>query len=260
MQIEVSLPKEHGLIVVWFNTLIISVFVEKSFPLYGALTLLIMATTFFIYDPILVVLRLFKAGRNPLGTLLRKYPYVILFSGIILIWVLYGYARGMLPGISVAVFIFSLLLFLGFFWLGERKIYTRAISILTLTSFFLIISGAFTTRLTLKSIDIFVILSAVEIFLAAIPVEIVNSRIHKFRFNALLFRSLFPIYVIVLLALYILLIKNLTEFLFFFAITTAAFLSVPILRSMTLKRIGLVATLFNIILLAFLLLFYFKSI
>ncbi|PYB67660.1 hypothetical protein DMB44_08000 [Thermoplasma sp. Kam2015] len=244
---KLAVPREHGLIVVWANTLIISLISNFRFSIYGIVTFLIMLTTFFLYDPILSALRVWKAKRGPLRFLYANHAYVFVIGPLLLGWILYITVIHVIPVTPLLFFAVFLATYVALFRYGERKLYTRIFSILTLTSMFLIVSSSFVHLLTIRNITIFLVLSAGEVLMGSGPVEIANARMMKIRFERLFFHRILPVYVSSILVLIPdLLISYPMVFYVFSAIFTVAALSTIAVKDLPMKKIGFVATGFNL--------------
>ncbi|KAA8922685.1 hypothetical protein [Thermoplasma sp.] len=254
---KIAIPREHGLIVVWANTMIISIISSYRPSAYGIITFLIMLTTFFIYDPVLSALRIWKAGRNPLKFLAENHLHVVFLGFLLLAWIAYIAVIGVLPYTSMLAFAIFLIVYAVLFRYGERKLYTRILSILTLTSMFLIVSSAFQHSITMRILIIFLILSTGEMLMGSGPVEIANSRIMKIRFERLFAERIVPVYVSsMILILPVLILTGRYAFYVFASIFTVAAASDVAMKNMPMKRVGFIATGFNIAILISILVIY----
>ncbi len=257
---RLQIPREHGLIVVWLNTFLISIFVSKSYSLYGILTIIILSSTFIIYDPLINVLRLRNAKRGAVHYLLSNYAYVPAIFLIIAIWLLFEVLSGKL---SIYVILFVIALYAALYLLfpfGERKAYTRSISIVSITSFLLIIISSFTETLNSQEISLFIAFSLIEVMLGLGPVEIVNAKKEKKRFAGIFLRRMLPVYAFsmaVLIGVSIYLTKSLW---IFTIIYSAGFLSFPFIKTWKMNKIGLVVTIFNVIVLLCASIIFFRSV
>jgi hypothetical protein len=254
---KIAVPREHGLIVVWINTMIISIVAIYRFSPFAITTFLLMIATFFLYDPVLSALRIWKTHRDPLKFLSHNHLYVLIIGPAILAWLIFTASIEVLPLVSLVLFFFFVGIYMLLFRYGERKLYTRIFSILTLTSMFLIISTSFNHAITIRQLEIFMILSIAEALLGSGPVEIVNSRITKVKFQSLFVRRILPVYAASLILLTpVILTPFAVAFYAFLAILTAAALSNLLIRDLPIKQIGYVAAGFNFVVLVSLLIIF----
>jgi len=254
---KIAIPREHGLIVVWANTMIISIVTSYRTSAYGLITFLVMLTTFFIYDPVLSALRMWKAKRDPVRFLADNHLHVLILIAVLIAWLIYITVIGLMPYTSLLIFALFLIVYTILFRLGERKLYTRIFSILTLTSMFLIVSASFEHSITTKMLIIFLILSVSEILMGSGPVEIANAKIMKIRFERLFAERIIPVYISsMLLLIPVLIYSSRYAFYAFAAIFTVAAASDLAMKDMPMKRIGFIATGFNLAILISILVIY----
>ncbi len=260
MALKFQMPREHGLVVVWLNVFLISIFVSKTYSLYGIVTIILLSLTFIIYDPLISMMRVQKARRNALHYLFHEYAYVpaivLLIAGWLLFEVLYRKLNVYAILIALAVFIVLYLLFP----MGERKAYTRGVSIISVTSFFLIIVSSFTAALNSVEILLFITLSLIEVMLGMGPVEIVNTKIEKKNFTGIFLRRMVPVYMVSMAILIVISIYVTGYWWIFIIIYTVFFLSFPFIRTWRMKNIGMIATVFNIVVLVCISLLFFRSV
>ncbi|WP_156778455.1 hypothetical protein [Thermoplasma acidophilum] len=254
---KIAVPREHGLIVVWANTMIISIITSYKTSAYGLITFIAMLTTFFIYDPVLSALRIWKAKRNPVKFLADNHLHALILIAILIAWLIYITVAGLMPYPSLLIFAMFLIFYAALFRLGERKLYTRIFSILTLTSMFLIVSSSFEHSITMRMLIVFLILSVSEILMGSGPVEIANARILKTRFERLFAERIMPVYISsMILLIPVLIYSSRDAFYVFAAIFTVAAASDLAMKDMPMKRIGFIATGFNLAILISILVIY----
>ncbi len=260
MALKFQIPREHGLVVVWLNVFLISILVSKTYSLYGIVTIILLSLTFIIYDPLISMMRLRKAGRNVIHYLFHEYAYVpavvLLIAGWLLFEVLYRKLSVYAILIALSVFIILYLLFP----VGERKVYTRSVSIISITSFFLIIVSSFNALLSSLEILLFITLSLIEVMLGIGPVEIVNSKIEKKNFTGIFLSRMVPVYAVSVAILIAISIFFTGYWWIFIIIYTVIFLSFPSIRTWRMKNIGVIATVFNIAVLVSISLLFFRSV
>ncbi len=258
--LKFQIPREHGLVVVWLNVFLISILVSKTYSLYGIVTIILLSLTFIIYDPLISMMRLRKAGRNVIHYLFHEYAYVpavvLLIAGWLLFEVLYRKLSVYAILIALSVFIVLYLLFP----MGERKVYTRSVSIISITSFFLIIVSSFTALLNSLEILLFITLSLIEVMLGMGPVEIVNSKIEKKNFTGIFLNRMVPVYAVSVAILIAISIFFTGYWWIFIIIYTVIFLSFPSIRTWRMKNIGVIATVFNIAVLVSISILFFRSV
>ncbi len=260
MALKFQMPREHGLVVVWLNAFLISIFVSKTYSLYGIVTIILLSFTFIIYDPLISMMRLQKAKRNVLYYFSHDYAYVpaivLLIVGWLLFEVLYRKLDIYVILIALAVFVVLYLLFP----MGERKAYTRGVSIISVTSFFLIIVSSFTAVLNSEEIFLFIIFSLIEVMLGMGPVEINNAKIERKNFTGIFLGRMIPVYLISVAILIAISIYVMDRWWIFIVIYTVFFLSFPFIKTWRMRNIGVIATVFNIVVLVCISLLFFRSV
>ncbi len=259
MTLKFQLPREHGLVVVWLNVFFISIFVSKTYSLYGIITIILLSLTFVIYDPVISIMRMKGQKRNISDYIFHDYAYVLPILFLIIGWLLFEilYRKLNFWVISVVIAVFIILYIL--FPRGERKVYTRAVSIVSVTSFFLIIVSSFTGVFDYSEILLFITLSLIEVMLGTGPVEIVNAKIEKKNFNSLFLKRMFPVYLISVAIMATISFYGMSYSWLFIIIYTVFFLAFPFIKTWKMKNIGIIASLFNLIIFISISTLFFRS-
>jgi hypothetical protein len=253
-----ALPREHGLIVIWVLTIVGAVLLSSQFRPYGVGLVVLLLPTLFLYDRLIVGLRLWSIGKMSVsGMLMQKvgvWPLVLL--SVVLAYVLLGLLIGVMPWLPVLAAALALLLEgLAFRYLRERHVLTRAVSILTVTSQFLLINSALNGSLTSFEVAAFILLSLVNVLLVVDVVELVEaSRIRRETTGAGLLRAdalFFAGSVAISLAISVVSSLYYLTFLALLIGTQGAFLSFARHRSM--KVVGIISSAIEMIALVILL-------
>ena len=171
------LPAEHGLIVSWFFMIIGAAVLSTDFSPYGTGLIILLLPTLFVYDRIIVGLRLWSLGKVDLRGLLAVKvgaPALVIISAA-LTYIAAGLLLNLMPWAPVLVTV-SILASEGiaFLYLKERHIVTRAVSILTVDSQFLLVNSALSGTVTSFEIIAFIMISLVGVLLVANVVQLVE--------------------------------------------------------------------------------------
>jgi len=172
-----NLPREHGLIVSWFLTILAGVSLSSQFHPYGIVLTLLFVPTLFVYDRLIVCLRLWSIGKLGTTQVLKErvgLPSMLILSAA-LVCVVAGPLLGLMPFLPVLTTAAVLALEgAAFRYLRERHVLTRAISILTVTSQFLLVNSGLSGGVSEFELVAFVLLSLVNIVLVVDVVELVE--------------------------------------------------------------------------------------
>jgi hypothetical protein len=173
-----NLPREHGLIVSWLLTVLAGVLLSSQFRPYGIVLTLLLIPTLFVYDRLIVGLRLWSIGKLGISRVLKErvgLPSVLLLS-VVLVCVVGGLLLGLMPWLPVlATGVVLALEGAAFGYLRERHVLTRAVSILTVTSQFLLVNSGLSGGVSEFEIAAFVMLSLVNVVLVVDVVELVEA-------------------------------------------------------------------------------------
>ncbi len=173
-------PVEYGLIVSWFIMMVGAVLLASGFDSYGFGLIIVLVSTLFVYDRVIVGLRFWSLGRVDLRVMLVEKvgaPALVILS-VALVYVAAGLVLNLMPWIPVAVVAFVLVAEgVAFRYLKERHIVTRAVSILTVESQFLLVNSALSGTVSSFEFIAFIMISLVAVLLVASVVrQAENSR------------------------------------------------------------------------------------
>ena len=168
------LPVEYGLIVSWFMMIVGALLLSSGFNSYGFGLIIVLVPTLFVYDRIIVGLRFWSLGKANLRAMLVQKvgaPALVILS-VALVYVAAGLALNLMPWIPVLVVAVALVSEgVAFRYLKERHIVTRAVSILTVDSQFLLVNSALSGTVTSFEIIAFTMISLVGLLLGANVVQ-----------------------------------------------------------------------------------------
>ena len=253
-----GLPREHGLIVSWILTVVGALSLTTQFDWYGILLTILLLPTLFVYDRLIIGLRLWSLGKLSLSRLLAEKigtAWVALLS-VAVAYIVLGVLLGTMPLLPVLTIAVVLALEVSCFrLLRERHTVTRAVSILTITSQFLLINSALSGRIDEFEIIAFAMISAVNVLLVVDVVELVEvtkinhaaSRMNEIRADAPFFVGALVVAALIsaLSSLYYL------SFVVILVAIQASFLSFA--RGRSIKVIGIISTVVEVVALALLL-------
>ncbi len=173
-----TLPREHGLIVSWVLTIVAAALLSKEFHAYGIGLVVFLLPTLLVYDRLIVGLRLWSIGKMGLAQMLTEKvgSRALALLLVALAYLVAGLLLRMMPWIPVLVTV-SVLVSEGaaFRYLRERHIITRALSILTVTSQFLLINSALSGGVSTFEVIAFALISVVNLQLVADVVQQVET-------------------------------------------------------------------------------------
>jgi hypothetical protein len=173
-----TLPREHGLTVSWILMIAGALLLSSDFHTYGIGLTVVLLPTLFAYDRLIVSMRLWSIGKMETVRMLleRVGARVLILLSITLVYAVAGLLLHLMPSIPVLVTASILLLdVLAYRYLKERHIITRALSILTVTSQFLLINSALSGGVTSFEIIAFVLISLMNLLLVANVVQYVET-------------------------------------------------------------------------------------
>ena len=172
------LPLEHGLIVSWFVMIIGAVLLSTEFSSYGIGLIIVLLPTLFVYDRVIVGLRLWSLGKVDFrGLLVEKVgALALVILSVALAYMAAGLLLSLMPWIPVLVTAVILVLVgIAFRYLKERHMVTRAVSTLMVNSQFLLINSALGDTVTSFGIIAFTMMSLVALLLVANVVQLVET-------------------------------------------------------------------------------------
>lgn len=173
-----TLPREHGLVVSWTLTIVGAVLLTNRFHLYGIGLIVVLLPTLLVYDRLIIGLRLWSIGKVDLHSMLvdRVGLQALVLLSFPLAYTVAGLALHLMPWFPVLVTATILLLEgASFRYLRERHIATRALSILTVTSQFVLINSALSGVVTSFEVTAFILMSTVNLLLVADVVKQVET-------------------------------------------------------------------------------------
>ena len=254
------LPLEHGLTITWIATVLLSVVMARTFSIFGLILLILILPTISLYDTLLSSLRISRVkSASFLATLNKSLELwkkgLLLAIGALIASGLY---MGSFPALAL---FFPLLSLISFFIasrsLNERSVISRSLSLLPVTSQFVLLNSALTGVLSILMIREFIILTLINIMLAAGAVEIVNSKIGKTEFRKNFSRVNLPLFLISGAVLYFSTIDLPYEFILFLSVFAAATASFLIVSGKPMKMVGMSSSAWNLLTAVFLMAFYF---
>jgi len=169
-----ALPREHGLIVSWILTIAAAILLSKEFHPYGIGLVALLLPTLLVYDRLIVGLRLWSIGKMGFVQMLteRVGSQALALLFVALAYLVAGLLIRMMPWTPVLATV-SVLVAEGaaFRYLRERHVVTRALSILTVTSQFLLINSALSGSVVTFEVIAFALISLVNLQLVADVVQ-----------------------------------------------------------------------------------------
>lgn len=259
MNVAIRIPREHGLIVVWINTFLLSLLLSSQHFSYGIITFIIFLSTFIVYDPMLMALRARKNGRSWMALLNRNFPYVIPILFFITGWIVFMAVIRIMPIYPLMILALVFPGYLISFWRGERSVIAQILSITTLTSLYLILVSSMTGSFSAAEVTTFLIITGLEIVIGSGPSAIMDSRIFHVSFWKSYVSRVMPIYLSVSVLIAILLIQHPARLMISIILASMFALSFPLMRSMPIKKIGALASAYNLLILVAVSFMYFSS-
>jgi len=173
-----ALPREHGLIVSWVLTIAAALILSNQFHPFGIGLTIVLLPTLLVYDRLIVGMRLWSIGKVDLHRMLveKVGAQALVLLLVALAYTATGLLLHLMPLIPVLVTA-SILLSEGvaFRYLRERHVVTRALSILTVNSQFLLINSALSGSVNSFEVAAFTLLSLVNLLLVADVVQQVET-------------------------------------------------------------------------------------
>lgn len=255
-----NLPKEHGLTITWATTVLLSVIIANPFNLFGIVLVCISIPTIAIYDTALNSLRTSKAKSSAFFKVFNNRAPLWQKTLILLIasYLLAGILFSRFPVWSLAFPAFSMIAFLtSVKFLNERSMISRSLSLLSVTSQFVLFNSSLTGILDFIEVREFIILSLINIILVVGAGQIISSKINRTDFKKNFVTANIPLFLAASIVLYFATISLFYEFALFLIVFGLMTISLIGVQSKPMKVVGMSFSAWNLFAAILLIIIYF---